>query len=257
MSGIYKITNLINGKIYIGQSRNLRRRQNEYSRYSEKKGHGLMKRAILKYGWGNFRFEVIEECPADLLNEREEFHINEFKSYEKGIGYNMVYGAESHHNHVYSTELREKRSEQYTGEGNPFHGKSHSQASRRSMSESRKLSVGDKASFYGKSHSAESKAKISEKKRGKLMGEENHFHGKTHSDEAKKAISDSKRGKPNLLKRIPIVQIELETGEVIKTFDSATSAALELKGSAKYSSVLSSVLTGKRKSAWGFGWKFL
>lgn len=73
MIGIYKITNKINGKFYIGQSIDIKRRFMEH-----KCPHGTMssiKLAIKKYGKENFSFEVIEECEAELLDEREMYWI--------------------------------------------------------------------------------------------------------------------------------------------------------------------------------------
>jgi group I intron endonuclease len=70
MIGIYKITNLINGKIYIGQSNNIKRRFGEHQRLGYK-SRILVDKAIAKYGVNNFSYEVLEECPLEKLNERE------------------------------------------------------------------------------------------------------------------------------------------------------------------------------------------
>lgn len=87
MCGIYKITNMYNGKIYIGQSidikarwRNHRNSTSDYALY----------RAFRKYGIDNFKFEVIEECNVDQLNERECYWINYYDSYFNG--YNETLG---------------------------------------------------------------------------------------------------------------------------------------------------------------------
>jgi group I intron endonuclease len=67
MTGIYKITNLINGKSYIGQSLHIERRflqhksPYERERYSNKP----LYKAFEKYGIENFDFSIIEECSAD------------------------------------------------------------------------------------------------------------------------------------------------------------------------------------------------
>lgn len=80
---IYKTTNLINGKIYIGKDR---KNSNSYL------GSGvLLKKAIQKYGIENFKKEILEFCINDAhLNEREIFWINEYKSF--GEGYNLTIG---------------------------------------------------------------------------------------------------------------------------------------------------------------------
>ena len=91
MIGIYKITNKINGKIYIGQSNNIQRRFSEYQ------NRGAASRipvdvTIQKYGKENFNFEIIEECTIEQLNQRETYWINHFNSIENG--YNCSVGGE-------------------------------------------------------------------------------------------------------------------------------------------------------------------
>ena len=70
--GIYKITNNINNKCYIGQSRNIEKRW-ENHRYSNL--DYPLYRAFRKYGIQNFTFEIIEECSANDLNPKEAYWI--------------------------------------------------------------------------------------------------------------------------------------------------------------------------------------
>lgn len=88
MIGIYKIENLVNHKIYIGQSNNIQRRFKEHKTKGEK-SHIPVDYAIKKYGVENFSFEVIEECSLDKLNERESYWIEYFKSYPNGYNCNV------------------------------------------------------------------------------------------------------------------------------------------------------------------------
>lgn len=83
--GIYKITNLINNKIYIGQSVNIERRLNEHKRRDEQK----IDKAIKKYGFENFNFEIIEMCQPDKLDELENYWIGYYNSLVPN-GYNCV-----------------------------------------------------------------------------------------------------------------------------------------------------------------------
>ena len=71
MVGIYKITNP-KGRIYIGQSNNIERRFKDYKR-SLKKQQIRLYNSIKNYGYENHKFEVIEECSINLLNERERY----------------------------------------------------------------------------------------------------------------------------------------------------------------------------------------
>ena len=79
MIGIYKITNLINKKCYIGQSRDIQKRWNSHKTrpFNEKDEdyNKILYKAIRKYGLENFSFEVLEECKAEQLNEKENYWI--------------------------------------------------------------------------------------------------------------------------------------------------------------------------------------
>lgn len=86
MIGIYKITNLINGKSYIGQSVHIKRRWAEHCQPS---AHSLIGKAIQKYGKENFSFQVVEECPIELLDEKEEYYIDFYNSITP-YGYNIM-----------------------------------------------------------------------------------------------------------------------------------------------------------------------
>lgn len=96
---IYKITNLINKKCYIGQTNNITRRFQEHknmkSIYNEEKTK-ILYQAFNKYGLENFSFEIIEE-ELENYNEREKYWINFYHSYIKdpqAWGYNMTPGGE-------------------------------------------------------------------------------------------------------------------------------------------------------------------
>lgn len=81
-SGVYKITNLINGKFYIGSSKNLNRRKAEhtYRRKNLKYINSILKNAVLKYGYANFLFEIVEIVEnVDFLCTREQYWIDTLK----------------------------------------------------------------------------------------------------------------------------------------------------------------------------------
>lgn len=96
MCGIYKIQNLINDKIYIGQSVDIDYRfRNHKSESFNPKSNSYdtaIHRAIRKYGVENFSFDIIEECCQDELREREIYWINYYGSF--GNGYNLTTGGE-------------------------------------------------------------------------------------------------------------------------------------------------------------------
>lgn len=93
MIGIYKITNKINGKLYIGQSVDiLRRWRNEKSRSCQKNSteyYSVLSKAFRKYGIENFSFEIVEESSIEELDKQERFWANYYNSYVPN-GYNVA-----------------------------------------------------------------------------------------------------------------------------------------------------------------------
>ena len=91
MIGIYKITNKINGKIYVGQSNDI------YRRFYEHQTKGTSSRipvdvAIQKYGKDKFSYEVLEECSINELNQKETFWIKKLNAIKDG--YNCSEGGD-------------------------------------------------------------------------------------------------------------------------------------------------------------------
>lgn len=85
--GIYKITDLITGKSYIGQSVDIRERFRQHIKTSLAYGKATNKlyQAMQTSGQSNFTFEVLEEVPRTKLNEREIFWIDFYKTREMGL----------------------------------------------------------------------------------------------------------------------------------------------------------------------------
>lgn len=90
---IYKYTNLINGKTYIGQTKQSLE-QRDYKHITQLNDNTYFHRAIKKYGRENFSLELVEDnIPLDLLNEKEIYYIDYFQSfYTTGKGYNLTQG---------------------------------------------------------------------------------------------------------------------------------------------------------------------
>ncbi len=172
---IYKITNTLNGKFYIGKTKQKLSRRITQHKYDSKKGSLGLGAAIRKYGWENFTVEVIETCPIDKLNEREIFFIAELNS-KSPNGYNLTDGGDGTVNP--SAESRAKNS-------------ASNKEQKRSPETRANISAGHKGKNKGKKHKPESIAKMSASKKG----ENNPMYGKHHSKESLAKISSNNKGK--------------------------------------------------------------
>lgn len=108
--GIYKIENKVNGKIYIGQSVDIKSRWRGHRHYLNTNtcNNDYLQKAWNKYKKDNFKFEIMEECLKDELNEKEIYYINKFNSTNDKFGYNLEGGG--NHKASVSKETREKLS---------------------------------------------------------------------------------------------------------------------------------------------------
>lgn len=95
---IYKVTNLINGKIYIGKD--------AYDRPNYLGSGTYIKRALKKYGKKNFKKETLDTCTETDWQEKEKYWILKLSSRDPSIGYNILEGG-------YGSP---------SGEKNPFYG---------------------------------------------------------------------------------------------------------------------------------------
>lgn len=145
-SGIYKITNLVNGKFYIGSSKNIDLRWDDHKQYLRGGYHinPRLQNAWNKYGEDKFIFEVIEETDTDqkILFEREDYYLLTLKPYEKNVGYNIgikAEGGDNITNNPNKQAFLEKMKQISTGEGNPMFGKTHSI---KTIEEMKKKSIG-------------------------------------------------------------------------------------------------------------------
>lgn len=91
---VYKITNLITGKLYIGQTvQTLEQRWKQHLVFVNRNKNTKLSNAIRKYGPQSFIIELIEEAPdQQTLNEREQYWIKYYSALNSTIGYNMTKG---------------------------------------------------------------------------------------------------------------------------------------------------------------------
>lgn len=207
---IYKITNLINGKFYIGQDI-----KNNPKYFGSGK---LINSAIKKYGKENFKKEILEFCTDEKhMDEREIFWIKELNATDRKIAYNICEGGKT-----YRT---------MKGENNPRFGKQHTEETKNIIKEKRKLQKmsqeqkdilsekwkGDENPGKNKSEETIEKLRIAAKKIDRT-GEKHPWFGKTHSEETKKHWSEIRKGKNSGIDNVDSVRYFIETpdGEILK-----------------------------------------
>lgn len=88
---IYKITNTVNGKIYIGKTSNIDSRW-RYHKYAYPTKNTHLYRSMRKYGFDKFRIDVIEKVTESRVNEIEQYWIAKLKTTDSSIGYNIHHG---------------------------------------------------------------------------------------------------------------------------------------------------------------------
>ena len=144
---VYKRTNKINGKMYIGQTC-----QTLDKRWANGKGYRHCRKfnaAIEKYGVNNFIHEVLKDnLTQQEADYWEQYFINKYDSVNQG--YNLKTG-NSHC--VYSEESKQKMSKNHanvSSENNPMYGKKHSTATRKKMSQNRHDKTGADSCFAKK-----------------------------------------------------------------------------------------------------------
>lgn len=225
---IYKITNTINPKVYVGQSvTRVSVRWSQHKNAAKSGRNRPLYRAMQKYGHDKFKFEVVEILPYDIsleeLNARERFWIKELKSFYPD-GYNLTSGGDGKFFLAEETKIR-------IGAANA--GREKSQDEVRRISESLK---GNK-NKAGKPISEEAKIRISQVQLGKK-----------DSEETKLRKSESHRGaKAYNAKAVECVETGIiyeSTGHAARTLSLDTSS-------------VGAVCRGERKSTGGFHFTYI
>lgn len=218
MIGIYKIENKINGKVYIGQSINIKIRWQQHKREANcNRRNAPLYNALRKYGFDNFTFEVLEECSQELLNEKEIFWIAHYKSNDRDFGYNVLAGGQNG-GILYPNEwFYELWDAGFT--------------------------VGEIQKELGVSH---------ETVRAKLEGYKDYNVHASRSRGAIKAINEGALF-PNR-EIYPVYQYSL-MGDFICSFPNTTEAARNFSNKPNCSDNITHAINGKQKTAYGFQWR--
>jgi group I intron endonuclease len=229
---IYKITNNINGKLYIGQTtRPLKERWQEHCKMSG--DCPALSNAMKKYGIDSFTIEIIDNAVnIEELNQKEEKYIKGFNSI-RPCGYNLTFGGL---NALRSEETKRKNSEKQLGEKNHNWGKKASAETRKKMSDARK---GSKNHMWGKKMPDGHNKKMLDAQKGMSHPR----LGKTFTAESRKKMSDAQKGRPALSRE----SIKCNENNII--YQSMTEAANSLN---LQISEVSNQLKGKRVSCKGY-----
>ena len=192
MIGIYKITSPI-GKVYIGQSWDIKKRAKGY-KSGRAKGQPYLHNSLVKYGKASHKFEVIHKLEETVTQEELNYWETFYWQKCKDEGINVLNIKEPGSNGKHSEETKRKMSEYWKGNKNCL-GHKRSEETKRKMSEAKKgktLSeeTKRKMSEAKKSMSEETKRKMSEAKKGVLRG--------PRTGEYKRKMSEAKIGKPKL-----------------------------------------------------------
>jgi len=205
---IYKATNLMNGKCYVGKtvtSLNKRKLQHRslHKNITNRRYDSVFYRAIRKDGWENFEWEIIDTCICpDMANDLEIYYINKFNSLTPA-GYNLTRGgegnlgwempdavkkkiSEANKGQLVTNEQRKKLSVALRGERNWMYG--------RTLPDKLRKNIGDRN--RGVHPSEETRKKLSLSR----MGNKNPNFGKHLTDEQKKKISLKMMGNKNAKK---------------------------------------------------------
>ncbi len=266
---IYIYKNKINNKVYIGQTNlSLEERAGKNGEiYTKKLRNGKYKHpkfgaAIKKYGWINFKPEILfDGISQEEANKKETELISQYNSINEG--YNVSKGGNSWGYIVFDEETKKRISEKNIAyqkiHGNAMKGRKHLLESKRKMSESGKKKIFTKEHrekisksisglnhpFYGKHHSLETKQKISINRKGLNIGAQNHNYNKIFSEKTRKLMSENRTGVGYRVRN-------KQTGEIFETIkEAAKSCGL------KDGTNITAQIKGRGKTAGGFTWEYV
>lgn len=237
MYQIYKYTNIVNGKVYIGQtSKTLEERAQTGGRnYRECR---RFYNAIQKYSWDAFIPEILETvATADEANCREMYYISKFNSTDIDFGYNISHGGD---NKMMSSEskalISAKAVERYCDKtANPMYGKKHSPST---IELQRAKKIGSNNPMYGTSWTP------AQRERSGCRGMQLNI-----SDDRRKELREHGRilGKTTGLKAVRCIEDDAEFPSIV---DAATAYGVS-------KSTLCGHLTGRQRSCRGKHFEYI
>ena len=284
MVGIYKITNKVDGKSYVGQSTDIATRWHKEiyaSQQPDNKSYNTpLSRALRKYGVENFQFEVIEECDPTMLNELEQYWADYYQTYIP-YGYNVAVcgGAFTHfvklnqqtlqqirNDLVNTTDTLQTIAQRYQVHPNTITaintGKSWADpALVYPLRATKNIAKEKPVSIYPTRE--ELVLLLQQTQNQTQIGK---MYGVTHSSVGKwiKKFNiqpdEWKHTKPSAAitrkQKYAVIQLDLISRDELAEYESCAEAARQLGGNAGTANHINEVCKGKRQSCAGFGWKY-
>ena len=241
---IYKATNIINNKVYIGQTiHQLSVRKSQHERSHEYGYKTAFSNAIRKYGKENFKWEVIYEADSiEELNEKESYYIEYYKSLVTENGYNLKGGGG---NNFLTEEVKNKIGEAQLGEKNHMFGKTG-----KLNSTSKKVINITTNMIFG---SASEAARYDKANFSHLCAVCRGLRGSTKGNVYRYLDEDNRIIEPENAASVKAKKVKnIDTGEI---FENATIAEFHYQG--YKSGNLSKACTGKNKTFAGFRWEYI
>jgi group I intron endonuclease len=210
--GVYRISNTLSGRYYIGYSKNIDRRFCVHRSKLKKNCHDniFLQRAYNLDGEYKFKYDLIHIFDTEEeAKEMELQYLTDLSIRDKlyNLNYNNS-GGDLLTNHPDKEKIREKisnsllklmslmssdeRKEKFgrPGEKNGMYGKTHTEELKKLNSEMKKGNT----NFLGHKHTQETKERFSEMRKNKNTGKDNAFFGKQHSEETKQKIREKNLG---------------------------------------------------------------
>lgn len=220
-SCIYLWTNLVNGKKYVGQTKCFR---NRMSQYRNGAFNVRMRKDVKEHGIDNFEITILErDIAKEDLDEREQYWLDYYKSYDERYGYNICQFASSTRGYKLTPEQCLAHSLRVKGDRNGMYGKKHTDEWRKEHSDWLKnkwANDEEYRQFWS----------------DKMSGENNYFYGKR--------FYGDKNGHAKAIRCI----------ELDKIYTTVKEAAEECGMSRQN---ISHVLNGRQETAGGYHWEYV
>ena len=242
---VYLITNVVNGKRYVGVTSKgylFRFHQHIMESRDKIRHNSLLHKAMVKYGESAFSVQLIETGISDEdIKDKEKYYIRLYDTfYVNHHGYNMTEGGDGMSGYRHTEECKAKISKTLQGHKFP---------------ESRNHKI--RQAMLGREYKPEWRDALSKSRKGRFAGANNSFYGKQHSADTKQKISDANS-------KHQILQYDLDTSEVLREFKNFCVAARWVIDNNLSTALVSTIAARLRVvatsensqcSAYGYCWK--